>query len=625
MKLLAENMLRFGIKNLNESDINNILQIISEQNEDLTDWSEGGKKSWENAKLSLIIKFVKEVDAKSGGAFLNMPEYQAMMEWFSKNDSKGTRASLKAWVFDNIVFSGKQPKVKKKDQQEDLGTISQALTSLLTWAGTKYYQNPKNAELLKSYITKLQQEISAYNKKGLSFTNTDTVRDFILNIRIIVKDLTLLYKTAQSKSKKLDQVTSDDTEDGTEYYNSFNEVLQYFNEYLKDGGFATDFDISTDGGDVKVDLTKTGANLSQIKTNVISSLRKSVVDAEGQKALDNFANALRSAKSILITNQMSEIKAGWTEYTKITQEAVLSDVTSPVFCYPASSVPAGAERDAMGQSMFGDNSITITDEARTSLNEQIQQAAAFIQEYKQKVEAIKNQVQGEVPDMEIISFQYSAYSSTSTVNTTYGDKRGRSNKNNNIKLATDRYNAMVTSMKELIEENDVLSEFDVEGPSEQYVLPNVGPEWMSVGGKMPNGQEVKIENYGPLFQQAYARNSNITPQQFYGLRSTPQLKEEYESVYAKFRQSTCAFVIQLRIPEVLAKQELIQSFVVGGTPEMLIDVDFPAGVDWTGMKRDMKRGLRKVKKGLSNIGGGRSGSAPRPAFKGRTTNCPIWN
>ena len=58
---------------------------------------------------------------------------------------------------------------------------------------------------------------------------------------------------------------------------------------------------------------------------------------------------------------------------------------------------------------------------------------------------------------------------------------------------------------------------------------------------------------------------------------------------------------------------------------MLIDVQFPAGVDWTGMKRKFKRGVKKIGTGIKKMGGGsRSGGAPMPVFKGRSTGCPSW-
>ncbi len=636
--ILAENMLRFGVKNLTESNVNNILQLLAEQNEDLTDWSQGGKYTWENAKdFGLIIKFVQEVDAKSGGAFLQMEEYKAMMAWFAKNDSKETRASLKAWVFDNIVFGGaKQPELNKKDLKkdptlgQDLGTISQALTNLeQIITDPQLYSDTNISNNLKKYIQRLQQEIKAYNAKGLSFTDSVDVREFIKELMLIGSDVKIVInkiKNSSNTNVKLDKA-GDSFWETAQYYSSVKEILKYFAEMFSDkeyAGLASKLSIDTDNDDIKVDITKSGANLSQIKTNVISSLRKSVIDAQGQKALSNFSKAIMAAKSISITNQMSEIKAGWSEYTEITKEATMSDVSSPIFCYPPLNIPEGEQRSAMGQSMFADNSISVSSQAETALNAQIQAAAAFIQEYQQKVESIKAQVNTDVPDMEIISFQYAAYSSTSTVNTKYG-KSKRSNKANNIPLATDRYNAMIAKMKELIENNDTLNEFEVEGPSEQFIYPNIGPEWMSVGGKLQDGTQLTIKNYGPLFQQAYARDPKITPQRFYGLRSTPQLKQEYESVYAKYRQSTCAFTIQLRIPELLAKQEVIQDFLVGGTPEMLINVDFPAGVDWTGMKRKFKRGVRKIGTGIKKMGGGsRSGGAPMPVFKGRSTGCPSW-
>lgn len=668
MKLLAENMLRFGVKNLNESDVNNILRIISEENEDLPDWSKGGTRTWEKANIKDLVAFVKAVDVKSGASYVNSETYKAMMDWFSANDSAESRASLKAWVFDNIVYgSNQQPKIKKRDLKndptlgQDLGTVSQALTSLSTWGDAKYYQNPKNGEALKSYITKLQQEITAYNKKGISFANTKAVRTFILEIRTIIKDLTLLYKTAQAQKKKLDQITDSDIENAsTKSYDSVQAVIERFSDLIKDGGFGYEFDINTDDGDVKVDMTKTGANLTAIKLKVLQNLRQSVIDAEGEEAAKNFAKALKSAKKIYITNQMSEIKSGWTEYTNITKQTGTSDIITPAFCFPPNNV-SGEERSVQGASMFTDDGTTLTDVGIQGIEASVNQAAEFIRTYAQKVEEIKSQV--EDPDnanLEIVSFTYAAYSSTSWVRTRYKGKnkdgeviKGKFNDKNNEPLARDRYTAMIDELKRALEENEVviegentyLSDYEAEpaaGPAEVYIKPNQGPKWREMGGTIPQtGQQVTIQDYGPLYQQAYARNNELTPQQFYAARnrdaainatkyvgsgltiSPEQLNQEYESVYGPYRQTTCAFNIVLRMPTLIAKEETIQDFVVGGTAEMLISVDFPVGVDWTGIKRNIKKKFRKFKGKLTG-GGGRPGAAPMPVFKGRSTACPSW-
>ena len=73
-----------------------------------SDWSNGGKVNWENAKLKDILKYISEVDEYFGGSFLNNPSYTTMMDWFADNDSESVRNSLKEWMFGDIYYGIKK-------------------------------------------------------------------------------------------------------------------------------------------------------------------------------------------------------------------------------------------------------------------------------------------------------------------------------------------------------------------------------------------------------------------------------------------------------------------------------------------------------------------------------------
>jgi hypothetical protein len=80
---LAENLLRFGVKNLT---LENKSSMLTEQTEpDLSkfDWSKGGNYTWANANVGDIIKYILARDENQ--PYSNFEVYEPIFNWFAKN------------------------------------------------------------------------------------------------------------------------------------------------------------------------------------------------------------------------------------------------------------------------------------------------------------------------------------------------------------------------------------------------------------------------------------------------------------------------------------------------------------------------------------------------------------
>ena len=116
-KEYRENVTSFD-KLLEEKMIKKYL-LKEEDGEDpkFSDWSNGGKVNWENAKLKNIIEYISEVDKYFGGTYLNNPSYTTMMDWFEENDSPNVRNSLKEWMFGDIYYGIKKSEDVKQTKK----------------------------------------------------------------------------------------------------------------------------------------------------------------------------------------------------------------------------------------------------------------------------------------------------------------------------------------------------------------------------------------------------------------------------------------------------------------------------------------------------------------------------
>ena len=141
--------------------------------------------------------------------------------------------------------------------------------------------------------------------------------------------------------------------------------------------------------------------------------------------------------------------------------------------------------------------------------------------------------------------------------------------------------------------------------------PNVGPEWESVGGSIL-GKSVTIANYGPLFQDAYAKNPKLTPKAFYADRAnSEQKKAEYEATYSPFRVAKIGIAVQLVMPKSLKDQAVEGEYVVS------LAGGFEGGIQWSFWSwPKIKLPNVKLPKVFKNMP-----MQTMPVFNGRTMKC----
>ena len=82
-RIIKENMLRFGTKNLTYEHLGNIISEQTTEDPDLSkyDWSKMGSISWNNAPIKSLVNYVRAVDA--GKSYTNYEIYEliACMDW----------------------------------------------------------------------------------------------------------------------------------------------------------------------------------------------------------------------------------------------------------------------------------------------------------------------------------------------------------------------------------------------------------------------------------------------------------------------------------------------------------------------------------------------------------------
>ena len=173
--------------------------LIKEQVLKYTDWTEGGKKQWENAKIKNIIAYVEERD--SDEKFSQSPIYLGMLQWFEENDSPQTRESLKNWLGNDLTFgldnslekiAGKvistsglkgvdktqslanlntsqnkkvtQTQEDSIKQKQALGAILKVKNKLATSPSDQIYVD------IKKEVDRLNTELTAFNSKNVFIT-----------------------------------------------------------------------------------------------------------------------------------------------------------------------------------------------------------------------------------------------------------------------------------------------------------------------------------------------------------------------------------------------------------------------------------------------------------------------
>lgn len=617
-KILKENMLRFGTKNLTYEHLGNIIVEQDPNEPDLSkyDWSSNGTIGWSEAPIDKLVEYVRAVDA--GKSYTQYEIYEPVMQWWKDHDSDDTRSSLLVWIGGeankyyglkaareaDTKFAPTETATTADERLKKLGDDFLAQTNNLK--GT----SPQDGQA-KSQLIILAKMLIRTGEAGVSVTDDGFKK---------LNNLLFGQKTGLLKSAYNWKPTGG-YDDAT--VNSLKSIVANVKSMLTTGTPTSVIDVDVTTSQIKSSITDDIRSrlLTQLQQRVDQKIKNPQTrdGIFGGRIFDiSVDKAVRNADTLVVTKDTEKLSVGG-EYAGSSRTEVLDTI---VFHFAVPDLDASEEdRTLDAQSMFKDDKV--------QLNPWSQQAVMTIAE-RLRIEIAEIQKQFPDKPIKVQRFETRAFSATSCVNTSYksGDFQGRNkvwNKTNNIILAKDRLNSMTDAMNEALNE-ELKGVQDDDGlilkklkNTFKVNAANVGPEWEFVGfGTLGNEGKVKseksatyIDKYGPLFQEAYKNDPTITPKKFYSKRKDNEaLLADYETTYGNYRTATIS--VQL---EVLAPKNLVQQVAEG---EYVVSVvsGYGAEISWT----------RKSKKRKKGRGGGRRGKIerfpPMPVFKGRTIVCP---
>jgi|LakMenE01Jun11ns_1017448.scaffolds.fasta_scaffold9949700_4 hypothetical protein len=615
--------------------------LIQEQVLKYTDWTEGGKKQWENANIKNIIAYIQERD--SDEKFSQSPIYLGMLQWFEENDSPETRQSLKNWLGDDLTFgldnspentvnqlmktsglkgvdktkilaNNKTKKTSATQKPEDsikqkqaLGAILKVKNKLATSPSNEIYVN------IKKEVDRLNTELTAFNSKNV-FIPTESSSE-IINL------MNYIFSALDSKG-------TFNTSYGNDNYDPMtgDELIQT----LKD----VDVRYSAEN-DSRVQLST--EQTSPYKESVIAQLTIQASEQLKNKAfLDGFFRGINptpqsmivKAKDIRIETENISVLSQYQNEKKKENNTGVQLITT-TYSWPPDNIGV-EQRDEISRNFFGDDGVTITDETKGELRKKVNEAVA---EYKRIMKESNNTA---TPKGLYLNF----YSSTSKVRTTYSDKKGNYDETNNIPLSRDRIEAMKTFLNEILDESE-LSGFD-----RTVVLelsdPNVGPGWNNTESTFLDGTPMDFKTAyanAPLYLKARARNPKLTPREFYGNRDevavrkatqlagtqigTQALNDEYEQLYSRFRHATCGFNMAMEAPKTIADTGKDVDFIVSTSGGLGVIIVWTS-IEWD-LDLDIGGGDFKAKARKFWVRAGRAVNFTKYKQPVRKINCPIWS
>lgn len=636
-KEYRENVTSFD-KLLEEKMIKKYL-LKEEDGEDpkFSDWSNGGKVNWENAKLKNIIEYISEVDKYFGGTYLNNPSYTTMMDWFEENDSPNVRNSLKEWMFGDIYYGIKKSEDVKqtkknvvapdefdKNLQVELATILDTASKInLTTLNITDSEGTVDKTLTKDIKTlissrtleKLNKELISLNK-GNVFLKKEILEPLKTNLNVLIS-----YANNTNP-------TDDDIY-------AITDVVDYLLNFNLEEKEEIGLDISDDDYDVKIDVD------ADKRIGIKNSLMKKLSAEIKTVGEDTYSKLLKRIINIKITDEPNELSQ-----FKIEGEQkgipIMTEGDSEMFQYPPTDTPEG-ERNNLGNNFFRDDGTDMGEKAITGIREQVRLLKKFIDDQDSEVESqrTENGLDEEFK-LEVSAIGIFVYSSTSKVRTTYKSKDKSFSEGNNIKLAEDRSSAIENTVRNILKQFG-LDEYNIILAS-RIEKPNTGPGWTKLDGKYADGSDVPITAYGAMFQEAYKKNNKLTPQLFYGNRGNdwakkaskilgreiPQqeLSQEYNDIYGPFRMNLAGISVTLRKPTIVTKEEVGEDYLVIAVPGMGLEFEaneeFSFRDTWDNFKRGVKKLSRKIKKKFK-FNPPRRNYNKGPKWDGKLhTGCPKW-
>lgn len=608
-------------------------KLINEQVEntepDLSkyDWSSNGTVDFWKANTDAIIDYIIARDSYK--SYSKLQVYMPVMEWFKdvkkrKMSDEDVKKSLYIWVGKDPYYGLAAARANvKQASTEDEGLEDAQYDEL----ETKEWKE-ESAKRMEDLATKWETEVI----NQLNGTSDIDVK--------VKAQLAMIPKSLRSAVKSKIYLPNDVL---TKYEKGIND---YIKTKDKQNTNTKSFGFYTKGGFTQQDLI----NATKSKTDVQSSL-------QGGKYKDNVYTDIAADDNIRL-KLLSEIQAQVDEIIKNPQKRdnirsgrvielsvpkVISEADSiqfeegtPTvegqesgvgtkksvellrvlnFSYPDEDTPQD-ERDVQADNFFGDDRTTISNDAYMAMYDIAVKIKNLIVDLQKRYGTDK---------VSVLNIGVATFASTSTVNSSFGTGAGFKipkafNKGNNIRLVNARLNAMDTAFKENL--TQVLSKvYDAdENPISDKITtlvkqaePNKGPEWTSMGG---NNYDVTygIEDYGPLYQAAYAKDKNKTPKEFYVNRNTSEeLKKDYETTYAGYRKSMVAVSVQMYVPEEISNDIPVGEFVITSVGNYSASI-----VWWKRSKIDINwPKIGKIRFRSKRVKGF------MPPFNGRKISCPV--
>jgi len=628
-KLIKENMLRFGTKNLTYEHLGN---IISEQGTaeepDLSkfDWSKIGTVDWNSAPIKSLVNYVRAVD--SGKSYTQYEIYEAVMQWWRQHDTEDTRNSLLVWIggeankyYGLKAARGAETELAKASNNYTPDEIAAMATTTPTDMRLK--------KLGDDLLTKTN------DLKGTAPEDGQAKVQLIIIAKMLIKTgeagvsvtdpgfaaLTKSVNNLQTKPEYWKPTGGYTATDVTKLKAN----VESYKTMLTTGTSASIIDVETTSSQVKSGMTDDIR--SRLLTQLQQQVNQKIANPQsrdgifGGRIVDiSVDKAVRNADTLVVTKDSSKLSVGGA-YSGAASSKVLDTI---VFHFAVPELTDSQEqRNLDSQALFGDDKT----ELQSWSSEVIKMNAKLLKG------EIRN-IQQQFPDdpITVQRFEIRAFSATSCVNSGYksGDFQGRNkvfNKFNNVVLAKDRLKSMVDAYTDAL--NDYLKDLEdndgliLKKLSQGVIInaANVGPEWEYVGfGTLGDDGKVKsdrnasyINTYGPLFQEAYKKDPTLTPKKFYNptaRKTNAEIKADYETTYGNYRTATASIQI-----EILAPKNIVQQVAEGDYVVTTVS-GYGAEITWS----------RRRKGNKSGRGGGRRGGMerfpPMPKFVGRTINCP---
>lgn len=593
-KKLAENLLRFGVKNLTVESRSSLMTEQTEPDLSSVDWSNNGSVTWASANVGSIIKYIMARDESQ--QYSNIEVYEPIFNWFAKHESmSNVKDSLLVWCGDdpyyglpnartNAQASGTIYSNQNPEENTDLTALSNEWISLIdTLKGIKSED--------KQVAANLQIIATAFKKAAAAGLN--------VNFEKLTSPKT--FKTAGYGTLKYlpaGGYTAADVATSKSFATSIVNRLSTQNKNTTVNSGAA--------GNLAL-VKANNINRTKLLLNINQKVQEKINNPQFRDSVaagaDNVSYVVSQANYIDFSKQNIKTQTGTSEQPGSVDTVATFDIQWPL----------KGEDDTVANNLaatfFPDDGTQTSSEAKAGMS----QIAGMVRQ------EIQNQKQKYGETFEVISIGINTFASTSTVNSAYGSKTGKYNKQNNVTLVNARFAQMQKEMKAYLakslenitdgQNQPVTNKIII---AQQQNFANAGPEWEMVGGKA-YGQTYDIASYGPLFQEAYKTNPNITPKGFYSVnarKTNPQIKQDYEISFSGYRKAWIWLTVTMKGADAPDVQPLDVIISVSG--------DFAAEITWPDKRKSKPaKGSKapRYSKPKNNM----------PSFGGRSIKCPTWN